>query len=115
LETSIGSSSEANLPVDIKPTESKKSIIDPLNEIMEHFDFNESSNQSLPDVGSSTLRASFKRGCFSSISYWRSCVSNKLFNRWLPRPSCLLQLLPSCATSLFQIAGGKLRQHQQLL
>nr|YP_009054859.1 ribosomal protein S12 [Triticum timopheevii]YP_009057258.1 ribosomal protein S12 [Triticum turgidum]YP_009057340.1 ribosomal protein S12 [Aegilops searsii]YP_009057422.1 ribosomal protein S12 [Aegilops sharonensis]YP_009057951.1 ribosomal protein S12 [Aegilops longissima]YP_009058033.1 ribosomal protein S12 [Aegilops bicornis]YP_009058115.1 ribosomal protein S12 [Aegilops kotschyi]AIG90451.1 ribosomal protein S12 [Triticum aestivum]AIG91107.1 ribosomal protein S12 [Aegilops speltoides va len=34
-----------------------------------------------PSTCSSTLRASFKRGRFSSISYWLSCVSNKLFNR----------------------------------
>nr|UYC28998.1 ribosomal protein S12 [Oryza nivara]BCZ50518.1 ribosomal protein S12 [Oryza nivara] len=35
-----------------------------------------------PSTCSSTLRTSLKRGRFSSISYWLSCVSNKLFNRW---------------------------------
>jgi hypothetical protein len=49
-ETSVGSSSEANLRVSIKPAKIKKSIIDPLDEIMD-FDFKESLGQSLSDYG----------------------------------------------------------------
>jgi hypothetical protein len=50
-ETSVGSSSEANSPVSIRPAESKRSIIDPHDEIMENLDFKESSDQSLPNIG----------------------------------------------------------------
>jgi hypothetical protein len=49
LETSVGSSREANSPVGIKPAESKKNIINPLDEIIENFNFKESLDQS--DIG----------------------------------------------------------------
>jgi hypothetical protein len=49
LKTSVGFSSKANSPVSIKLVESKKSIVDPLDEIMENFDLKESLDQSLPD------------------------------------------------------------------
>ena len=35
-----------------------------------------------PSTCSSTLRTSSKSGRFPDISYWLSCVSNKLFNSW---------------------------------
>jgi hypothetical protein len=38
------------LPVGIKPLESKKRVVDPLEEIMENLDFKELSDQSLPDI-----------------------------------------------------------------
>jgi hypothetical protein len=52
LETSAGSSSEPNSPVSIKPAESKKSIVEPLDEIMENIGFKESSDQSFSSSGS---------------------------------------------------------------
>jgi hypothetical protein len=47
-ETSVGSSSEVNLPVSIKPT--KRSTVEELDEIMENLDLEESSGYS--DMGS---------------------------------------------------------------
>jgi hypothetical protein len=46
LETFVGSSSEANSPVSVKPAESKRNIIDKLDEVMENLNFKESSDQS---------------------------------------------------------------------
>jgi hypothetical protein len=43
-ETSIGSSSEANSPVSIALAKCKKSIVEPLDKIMENFNFKESSD-----------------------------------------------------------------------
>jgi hypothetical protein len=51
LETSIGSSSEANSSVNIRPVESKKSIVHPLDEIMEKINFKELSKLSSQDDG----------------------------------------------------------------
>jgi hypothetical protein len=46
LETSVGSSSEVNSPVSIKPMKSKGNTIEGLNEIMENLDLEESSGYS---------------------------------------------------------------------
>jgi hypothetical protein len=45
-KTSIGSSSEVNLPASIKPAEGKRKIIDELDKIMENLDFKKSSDYS---------------------------------------------------------------------
>jgi hypothetical protein len=50
-ESSVGSSSEANSPVSIRPAESKRSLVDPLDE-MGNFDFKESSDPSCQNGGS---------------------------------------------------------------
>jgi hypothetical protein len=49
-ETSVGSSSEVNLPVSFKPTENLKSRVEELDEVMENLDLGESSGYS--DKGS---------------------------------------------------------------
>jgi hypothetical protein len=46
LGTSVGSSSEVNSPVSIKPMESKGNTIEELDEIMENLDLKESSGYS---------------------------------------------------------------------
>jgi hypothetical protein len=51
-ETSVGSSSEPNSPVSIRPVENKKSIVKPLDKIMENIGFKESSDQSFSSSGS---------------------------------------------------------------
>jgi hypothetical protein len=43
LESSVGSSSEVNLPVSFKPTKSTEDTIEELNEIMENLDLGEPS------------------------------------------------------------------------
>jgi hypothetical protein len=45
-ETSVGSSSEVDLPVSIKPTKNTGNTVDELNEIMENLDLEESSGYS---------------------------------------------------------------------
>jgi hypothetical protein len=75
-KTSVGSSSKANLPVSINRAESKKSIINPLEEIMENFDFKESLDQSLPNIrseeNSDNISNYFEEdftACYGSVSY----------------------------------------------
>jgi hypothetical protein len=51
-ESSVGSSSAVNSSVSIRPAESKRSHVDPLDEIMENLDLKESSDRSLPNSGS---------------------------------------------------------------
>jgi hypothetical protein len=46
LGTSVGSSSEVNSPVSIKPTKSKRNTIEELDKIMENLDLKESSEYS---------------------------------------------------------------------
>jgi hypothetical protein len=83
LKTSVGSSSEANSSVNIKPTESKRNIIYELDKIMENLVFKESSDQS--DVGISEenshsvsnyseedFTARYGDVCYSSEDEWRS-------------------------------------------
>jgi hypothetical protein len=50
LETSVGSSSEANSPVSIKPAESRENIVNLLDGIKENFDFMETTSK-IPDIG----------------------------------------------------------------
>jgi hypothetical protein len=49
LETSVGSSSEANSPVSIKPAESRENIVNLLDGIKENFDFMETTGK-IPDT-----------------------------------------------------------------
>jgi hypothetical protein len=79
-ETSVGSSSEVNSPVSIKPT--KRSTVEELNEIMENLDLEESSGYS--DMGSDEnldKSRSYSEGdfmaCYGNVSgnsedTWRS-------------------------------------------
>jgi hypothetical protein len=50
LETSVGSSSEANLPVNTKPAERKMNTVDPLDEIAENFDCISGSEENLDSI-----------------------------------------------------------------
>nr|YP_009575450.1 ribosomal protein S12 [Crocus cartwrightianus]YP_009575536.1 ribosomal protein S12 [Crocus sativus]QBJ06074.1 ribosomal protein S12 [Crocus cartwrightianus]QBJ06160.1 ribosomal protein S12 [Crocus cartwrightianus]QBJ06250.1 ribosomal protein S12 [Crocus sativus] len=62
-----------------------------------------------PSTCSSTLRASSKSGGFRDISYWLSCVSNKLFNSWHITPkkpnSALRKVARVRLTSGFEITA----------
>jgi hypothetical protein len=52
LESSVDSSIGEKSPVSIRPAESKRSLVDPLDEIMENLNLEESSDRSLPNSGS---------------------------------------------------------------
>jgi hypothetical protein len=76
LETFVSSSSEANSLVSIKPMESMRIIVDPLDEIMKNFNFKKSSDQSLLDVRLEEISDSIRNyseedftNCYGSVSY----------------------------------------------
>nr|QBL04032.1 ribosomal protein S12 [Eriachne glauca] len=79
-----------------------------------------------PSTCSSTLRTPLKRRRFSSISYWLSCISNKLFNcRHTINPkkpnSALRKVARVRLTSGFEITayipgiGHNLQEHSVVL
>jgi hypothetical protein len=63
LEFSVGSFSEANLPVSIKPVESRGNLVDPLDEIPKNLDLEDTS-----DLSRQSGRSEENYDCISNYS-----------------------------------------------
>jgi hypothetical protein len=81
-ETCVGSCSEVNSPASIKPTESKKNVVDELDKIMENVDLKESSDYSdmasegnsynISNYSEEDFTARYGDVSFNSEDEWRS-------------------------------------------
>jgi hypothetical protein len=76
-EFSVGSSSEVNSPVSIKPTKNRGNLVEELSKIMENLDLSESSDYS--DMSSDE---NLYNHCEEDFMICRGSISNKSTDTW---------------------------------